>query len=150
MTEQTYLDTLIDTLEAGGDPQPPAPESNTADLVAGVAEARDRYRGERDEARAERDAYAARIETMQRAEVERLAAEHLSHASDFFTFSGNGIADYLDENGNVDPDKVEADARVIVSERPGLAPRVWATDPTQGAGGPPPGRLPTMADLINS
>ncbi len=142
MSEQTYLDTLIDTLEAGGDPQPPTPESNTTDLNAGLVEARDRYRTERDAAREQ-------VARLQRAEVERLASASLSHPEDLFSLSGNTVADYLDDNGNVDAAKVEADVAELIRERPGLRPLARPSDPTQGLGSTTPRRDPTWSSLLN-
>ena len=98
-----------------------------------------RYRTERNAAREELTTAQARIERMQRAEVERLAADAgLSHASDVFTLSGNGPADYLDDDGNVDSAKVAADVAAVLTERPGLRKNAPAFDPTQGTGGNKP------------
>lgn len=110
--------------------------------IAGLTEARDRYRGERDEAR-------ALVEQFQRREVERLAGEHLAMAQDFW-LSGNEIGDYLDEQGSVDPAKVEADALLLLEERPGLGQFHRAGyDPTQGQGSIPKAPSePTFADLF--
>ncbi len=127
----------------------PDPEAST---VSGLAEARDRYRGERDTARAELTAANARIEQLQRAEVERLASEHLAMPGDFW-LSGNGIEDYLDESGSVDPDRVAADTAVILTERPGLSKYVTPAnyDPSQGLGGTPRvAAEPTFADLFRA
>ena len=60
---------------------------------------------------------------MQRAEVERLAADDLTHPADLFTLSGNELADYLTEDGDVDVEKVAADVAAILAERPGLQKR---------------------------
>lgn len=112
-----------------------------------------RYRVERNEARAERDALAERIQRMQRAEVERLAADGLSHPADLFSLSGNELADYLTEDGDVDADKVAADVTAIVAERPGLQrPRHPAGyDPSQGQGGKgSPKREPTWGALLKN
>jgi hypothetical protein len=97
------------------------------------------YRVARNEARAERDALQARIERMQRAEVERMAADAgLAHASDVFTMSGNELADYLDDDGNVDPEKVAADVAAVLAERPGLRKNAPAVDLSHGLGGSKP------------
>ncbi|MCP3811381.1 hypothetical protein B7435_23675 [Mycolicibacterium peregrinum] len=76
----------------------------------------------------------ARIERMQRAEIERLASSRLSHADDLFNLSGNAVADYLTEAGDVDPDKVAADIAEILAERPGLRRPAPAADRSQGFG----------------
>lgn len=108
-----------------------------------------RYRVERNEAREERDALAQRVERMQRAEVERLAAGDLSHPRDLFSLSGNELADYLTEDGEVDADKVAADVAAVLAERPGLRKPTRAFDPSQGIGGPTtPKREPTWGALL--
>lgn len=102
-----------------------------------------RYRVERNEARAERDSLAQRVERMQRAEVERIASDALSHPADIFSLSGNAVADYLDDAGNIDPERVAADVAAVLSERPGLRKAAAAFDPTQGTGGRDPRSGPT-------
>lgn len=110
-----------------------------------------RYRVERNEARGERDALAQQVERMQRAEVERLAAGGLSHPADLFSLSGNDVADYLTEDGDVDAEKVAADLAAILAERPGLRKQMPGYDPTQGYGGRPQAkREPTLADLLKA
>lgn len=115
------------TEEVPGEPIDPNPS---------LVESRERYRTERDTARVELAAAQERVERMQRAEVERLAADAgLSIASDVFTMSGNEPADYLDDDGNVDAEKVAADVAAVLAERPGLRKNAPAFDPTQGSGG---------------
>ncbi|MGE2737349.1 hypothetical protein [Mycolicibacterium vaccae] len=89
---------------------------------------------------------------MQRAEVERLASDGLSHPADLFSLSGNDVADYLNDDGDVDAEKVAADVAAIVAERPGLRKGpLRGYDPTQGHGGTPSSkREPTLADLIKT
>jgi hypothetical protein len=108
-----------------------------------------RYRVERNEARAERDALAQRVERLQRAEVERLAADKLSHPADLFSLSGNELADYLTDDGDVDAEKVAADVAEIVAERPGLRKRMPGYDPTQGYGGRPPKAVPAEPSFVD-
>ncbi|WP_286214043.1 hypothetical protein [Mycolicibacterium mageritense] len=123
MTEPTPIET----------PEPPAAEAPT-DVNAGLVEARDRYRGQRDTARQELAAANERIARMQRAEVERLASAGLSHPEDLFSLSGNDIGDYLTDDGDIDPAKVAADVEAILSERPGLRRPAPAADRSQGLG----------------
>lgn len=113
----------------------PEVEQTTEETPRGNKEAR--YRVERNEARAERDALAQRVERMQRAEVERLAGDSLSHPADLFSLSGNELADYLADNGDVDAEKVAADVAAVLAERPGLRKNSPAFDPSQGHGGRP-------------
>lgn len=97
-----------------------------------------KYRTERNTAREELAAANARIERMQRAEVERIANEHLAQGSDLLGITGNELAAYVNEStGTVDADRIREDARVLIQERPGLSRHVPAFDPTQGTGGPP-------------
>ncbi|UTT48921.1 hypothetical protein [Rhodococcus gordoniae] len=135
----------------------PSPESNAdgvstdsgMDAYQGLREARDRYRTERDASRQELTAAQARIERMQRAEVERVAGEHLAMPGDLFSLTGNELADYLDDDGNVDPERVAADAVAVLTERPGLRKNAPAFDPTQGTGGRKPKREePSLAAMI--
>jgi hypothetical protein len=108
---------------------------------------------ERDSAREELATAHVRIERMQRAEIERLASDHLAMASDLFSLSGNDVADYLNEDGDVDAEKVAADVAAILAERPGLKKGlpVAGYDPTQGYGGrPEPKREATLADLLRT
>ncbi|BBX04313.1 hypothetical protein BST36_17350 [Mycolicibacterium moriokaense] len=107
-----------------------------------------RYRRERNEARAERDALAERLSVLQRAEVERLASAGLSQPSDLFTLSGNELADYLTEDGLVDAEKVRADVEAIIAERPGLSAHQRPVDHTQGYPGGGGKAKPSWAGLF--
>ncbi|ALI28379.1 hypothetical protein XA26_45790 [Mycolicibacterium fortuitum] len=121
----------------------PEPAETNSEAAAPTTEAETsraretRYRVERNTAREQLAAAEARITRYQRAEIERLARGSLSHADDLFTLSGNDVADYLTEAGDVDPDKVTADIEVILAERPGLqkpTPAPAAVDRSQGLG----------------
>jgi hypothetical protein len=136
--------TVIDgTGEATNEPQ-----NGSEDDTAQKGNREARYRVERNEARAERDALAQRVERMQRAEVERLAADGLSHPADLFSLSGNELADYLTEDGDVDVEKVAADVAAVLAERPGLQKNSPAFDPSQGSGGKLGKSAPTFVDLL--
>ncbi len=107
-----------------------------------------RYRVERNEARAERDELAQRVNQLQTREVERLAALGMSNPADVFTLGGVELADLLDEAGEVDPDKVTEVVNDILGTRPGLRPNAPATDPSQGHSGGGGKPSPTWADLL--
>lgn len=108
-----------------------------------------RYRVERNEARAERDALAQRVEALNRREIERLAAGSMSQPSDLFSLSGNSVTDYLTDDGEVDADKVAADVAALLAERPGLRKQSPPLDPSQGSGGQPSAkREPTWGALL--
>lgn len=151
MTEQT--DNTSDTGPASTETHEQAPSDVTAlenppNGSEGGKEAR--FRKERNEAREERDALADRVARMQRAEVERLAADALSHPADVFSLSGNELADYLTEAGDVDADKVAADVTAILAERPGLRRNAPAFDPTRSTGGRPPKPEPKWSGFTTS
>lgn len=113
----------------------PSAADASAPNRAGNKEAK--YRVERNEAREQLAAANDRIARLQRAEVERLAGASLSHPEDLFSLSGNDLADYLTEAGDVDPEKVTADIAEILAERPGLqkpVPPPAAVDRSQGFG----------------
>lgn len=56
----------------------------------------------------------ARLETMQRREVERIASQHLADGADFWR-DGAEIAQVLDSDGNIDNSKVETMAKEILA-----------------------------------
>jgi hypothetical protein len=62
--------------------------------------------------------------------------------------NGNGVDSYLDDDGNVCADLVREDAKLLVSERPGLSKYAPAVDPTQGLGSTTKAAQPTFADLL--
>lgn len=94
-----------------------------------------RYRLERNEARDALQAANDRIERMHRREVERIAGEHLAQGSDLLDISGNDVGAYLDENGDIDIDRIREDVELLLQERPGLSRHWGAFDPSQGTGG---------------
>lgn len=123
----------------------PVVETRTESASAPNREAR--YRVERNDARAERDALAERLQRYQRAEVERLASE-LSEPGDVFTLSGKSLTDFLAESGDIDTDSVATAVADILTTRPGMRKLQLATDPTQGTGNNHVG-APRWADLLH-
>jgi hypothetical protein len=117
-------------------PKPKPLPPGTVKLRKGNREAR--YRVERNQAREALAEAQARIETYQRREVERLAAD-LAQPEDIFELGGASLADLLGEDGEVNADAVSEAVNALIETRPGLAknPRVLATDTTQGLGGNP-------------
>ena len=127
MTEQQATETPgedTSTEIPGGDPQEIEPDDST-DQSAGVeadgAKLRReaaRYRRSLREAETARDSLRGQLETMQRAEVERLAAEHLATPTDLW-LTGTALPDLVADNGNVDPAKVNDTTKQILTDRPG-------------------------------
>lgn len=129
------------------EPEAPAAEATPADaLAAANREAADR----RVKLKAAEEAnaqLAAKVEQLQRAEVERLAAATLATGADLF-IDGADLASFLDdETGDVSPDAVSAAAAKIVEARPGLA-RPAGSGFDGGVRRPTPAPAPTFADRL--
>lgn len=133
-------DTETPTPDPTPEPLPPAAEADPEPSPGPNREAA-KYRRERNELRAERDALRATLDDRHRQDVERLAAERLADPGDLW------LATTLDamrgEDGMIDTGKAEAAIERVVSEKPH-----WAKPPTrfpnlpQGAresAEPPPG-----------
>jgi len=141
MSEQT-------TETTGADPVPatpePAPAADAAQLDESLADDRDdtskagreaaRYRVRLRETEAERDQLRSLVETLQRAEAERAVSDVLRVPAGLWT-AGTALADLLDDQGRVDPEKASAAARTA-RETVGLAAahRTPRPDLSQGRG----------------
>jgi hypothetical protein len=143
MTEQQdnqIAETAVPGAQLNADGPNGAPEGNGTGEAGNGSQRQNRearYRVERNEARAERDELAQRVETLLTREAERVAAQHLAEPADLFTLGGVTVRDLLDERGDIDPEKVDAVATQILGTRPGLSRLAPATDPSQGHGGTP-------------
>ena len=137
-TNAATASTQSDETAQGGTSTPEEQQSGSEGQNAGLIEARDRYRGERDSAREQLATAQARIEAMQRAEIARIAGEHLAQGSDIFTMTDNDVSAYLTADGDVDTDRVAEDAQTLIGERPGLKKARRYMDPAQGLGGKVP------------
>jgi len=135
-------DDMTNTEEAQEAPEPTelTEEENTEEATesqeapTGNSEAK-KYRLRLREAEARLEALTDRLNAFQREDVLRRAGEHLDAPDDIFTVGGHALEDFLDEAGEVDPNKVKEAAQSIVESRPGLASRVGAYDRYQGYGG---------------
>lgn len=120
-TEDTQLEEVAPQTEP--EPDPDTPEVRTSDDDPEPQSKREaRYRTQLRETEAERDQLAARVESLQRAEVERLAANVIRNGAALWS-AQTSLADLLDDNGAVDPQKVK-DAATAAKQTLGLAPRV--------------------------
>lgn len=77
------------------------------------------------EVAAERDKLAARVESMQRAQIETLIGARLHRASDFWLHHPD-VSDLLDDDGTISPEKVDAALAGITQSAPYLAPSAAA------------------------
>lgn len=119
----------------GSDDTEPTPGSDDTEDQQATGNREARYRTRLRETEADRDRLAAHLATMQRAEVERLAAEHLVKPSGLWA-SGVTVEALLDENGRVDPAKVQQ-ATAAAIDSLGLHPYVAPPSPLPGGGARP-------------
>lgn len=98
-----------------------------------------KYRKRAQDAEAERDRLIERLSTLQRAEAQRLASEHLADGADLWR-DGAELAAMLNDDGDVDADKVTEAAKALVA-----AHGHWRK-PAQSA--PPPASTVTANDKI--
>ncbi|MFC0359523.1 hypothetical protein ACFFHC_06915 [Kytococcus schroeteri] len=113
-----------------------APEVQTAEDDGNPNAEAAKYRRKLRDAEAERDALAGRVEALQRAEAERMAAEHMSKPNALWA-AGTDLADLLNEDGTVDAERVSQAASKAISAL-GLVPvrRAPKPDAAQGVSAP--------------
>lgn len=145
MTESA---SVTETDTPGETPDTAHSENAPAQDRAGNREAR--YRVERNEARQERDTLAQRVAQLQTREAERIASRGLSEPADLFTVGGVTLAELVNDDGDVDPEKVNAVVTAILGARPGLGVNAGAYDLTQGHGGPGGKATPTWGSLLTN
>lgn len=90
-----------------------------------------KYRRRLRDAEGERDTLRTRLETLQRTEAERLAAQHLAKGTALWA-GGATLDDLLDDDGNLDAEKVTTRAQEV-REQFGIAkPRTGLHVPGEG------------------
>ena len=94
-------DQVVNSSPPEGSDAEPDPERDDT----GLSRRDIRYREQLRAAEAERDTLRTTVETMQRHEVERLAAQHLTKPAALWTV-GVELESLLGEDGTVDPDRV--------------------------------------------
>jgi len=112
--------------ESGTEPEGSEPPAASANAEAA------RYRTRLRETEAERDRLAAMVETLQRAEVARLASQHLAQGTDLLEYGMVGLDALIGEDGRVDPDQVGLATATLLAERPGLGKAPVPKGPTLG------------------
>ncbi len=70
---------------------------------------------------AERDTLAQRVARLQQVEVDRLVAERMADPEDLRVLGGVALPDLLDDEGEVDPGKVEQAVDSLLARKPRLA-----------------------------
>ncbi|MCT1352233.1 hypothetical protein [Gordonia sp. p3-SID1431] len=115
-----------------------------------------RYRTQLRAAEAERDTLAERLTTYQRRAAESTIADILDEPGDLFEIGGVDLADYLDEDGNINSTDLQGAAAALVDQRPKLGKnyarygsglpqhRNWG----QGGGLPPQPDTTSWSDVI--
>lgn len=99
---------------------PGTPEGSDAPESRGAANTEAaKWRTRLRDAECERDQLAGRVEVLQRAEILRAAGD-LAEPNDLFTLGGITLEDLLDEDRNVDAEKVTEAVAALLDSRPGL------------------------------
>ncbi len=143
-------------------PEPAAPSDDatvSADTAEGASEAATeadetrpgaeaaRYRRRLRETETERDGLVEQLDGFRRREAERVAAGALSKASDLW-LDGRTIGDLLDDDGQVDADKVNAEVASVLDGRPQLATTRQRPKPDDAQGRPGPRSSEGWSDVL--
>jgi hypothetical protein len=112
--------------EASEGPQSAEPDV-TEQLRALRSEAK-QHRLARRAAESERDQLRVRVDQADRLEVERLAGDRLQNPSDLWLTAS--VADFRDENGELDAEKISERVDAVLAERPH-----WRTPPADFGSG---------------
>jgi len=141
-------DTATDATDVDTDSEAPADQRTAAhtDDDGKLRREAAKYRTGLRAAEAERDGLRARLDAMQRAEVERLAADDLAQPADLWLL-GAVLPDLLDDDGNVDQAKVGAAVKAALTDRPGWR-RMRAVSFDGGDRGGPTAAGPSWADTL--
>lgn len=111
MTDNSTDDTTTpdmpddETTDKSTDPEPEHVETELDDDQPDTGKEAARYRRRLRDVEAQRDALADRLETLQRREIERLAAQIVEKGAAVW-LGGAAVEDFLDNDGEIDPDKV--------------------------------------------
>lgn len=153
MSEQTTIPQETSTPEAKPAAPSPADTAKPASLAEGVTQHRNRrdpaadaakYRHQLRETQAELDRIAQNAQAAQSTAYDeitkalRAKGQAITHPDDLQRFTGKGPAEYLNEDGTIDRDALQADFDQLHDDRPELfhtiryAPR---PDRSQGHGG---------------
>jgi hypothetical protein len=95
---------------------PSTADYTPSDEVRSLRSEAKQYRLRAKAAEQERDALRTRVDASDRREVERLAADRLQNASDFWLTTQ--LADLRDEEGGIDADKVSERVEQVLADRP--------------------------------
>ena len=143
-TEPRDPESAVSTTENG----PEADDDQEEDDEHGGNREAAKYRKRLRDTEAERDRLADRLQTMQRAEAERLAGEHLTKGAALW-IGGTELADVLDDDGLVDSDKVAARAEEVREEFGIRKPRSGLYVPAEGYNPDPfPSGGSSMVDVV--
>jgi len=107
----------------------------SADDPSAPAREAAKYRRKLRTVETERDGLAERLAGYQRREAERLAAAELSRGDDLW-IGDTDVTAVLDDEGNVDPDKVSAAVQAVLDGRPQLGRTHGRVRPNRQQGKP--------------
>lgn len=123
-----------------GSDEPEEPDPSKAGREAAA------YRRKLRDAEAERDALAGRLEAAQRRDVERIAADLLGDPKDLW-LGGVQVAEVLDDEGQVDRERLDARIAEVLTEHPSWK-RFVVPSFDGGVRTSSPRPAPTFGDLL--
>ncbi len=115
---------------------------------SGNAEAA-RYRTRLRETEVERDSIAERLTGYQRREAERIAEGTLSRPADLW-LDGTEVGELLNDEHQVDPEKVTAAVASVLTDRPQLEAGRVRPRPDRAQGGTVPKQAPGWGDVLRA
>ncbi len=139
-----------DTTETSTENTPESTTENTTEheeTGKGANAEAAKYRTRLRETEVERDGIAERLTSYQRREAERLAAATLSRASDLW-LDGTEVVEMLDDEGQLDPEKVTAAVASVLDGRPQLEAGRVRPRPDRAQGGTVAPQAPGWGDVL--
>ncbi|MDX1890118.1 hypothetical protein [Mycolicibacterium sp. 050158] len=138
MTEPTAPEAADETAApTDGDKPPAAPEGEPTPNSEAA-----RYRVERNELRAERDALSERLTGYQKRECEAAVANLLDVPADLWEIGQADVTVFYDDDGNLNHDELLAAAGALIEQRPRLGRTQGPRHQNFGQYAPaPPGKL---------
>lgn len=147
-TDQTTPADTSGGAEPGTDTSGEAQETDDHGDAAALRREAARHRRAARDAERERDGLREQVTSMQRREVERLAAD-LAQPSDLFEIGRAELAELLGDDGHPDETAVGAAVEALLAARPGLARSAARRPPIdQGVRGTAPPAGATWKDVI--
>ncbi len=143
----TEHDEPTEPLEEVEETTEPSDATEDTDSEQGKGNREARYRRKLRDTEAERDGISERLTGYQRREAERLAAATLSRPADLW-IDGTKVGELLDDEGQLDAEKVAATVAGVLTDRPQLEAGRVRPRPDRAQGGPVAEQAPGWSDVL--